>query len=114
MGNEGHLRGLILELLADAPVNCQLAPELSLLTLNSNESEHIRTLASRCLLNIKEYDFIGALAVLILKPVIFHSILQPKSSKSQGQKNLTLHISLDSYESVRTSIPITKHNLKEW
>ncbi|EED7474391.1 hypothetical protein ABQ78_004438 [Salmonella enterica subsp. salamae] len=67
MGNDGHLRDLILELLADSPVNSQLTPELSLLTLNPNESEHIRTLASRCLLNVKEYDFIGALAVLIFE-----------------------------------------------
>lgn len=65
--NEGHLRALILELLADSPVNSQLTPELSLIVLNPNESEHIRTLASRCLLNVKEYDFIGALAVLIFE-----------------------------------------------
>ncbi|HEG1826105.1 TPA: hypothetical protein SCR59_000679 [Enterobacter cloacae] len=67
MGNDGHLRDLILELLTDSQVNCQLTPELSLLTLNPNESEHIRTLASRCLLNVKQYDFIGALAVLIFE-----------------------------------------------
>ncbi|VUS46673.1 hypothetical protein [Klebsiella huaxiensis] len=67
VGTDGHLRGLILELLADSPVNRQLTPELSLLTLNPNVSEHIRTLASRCLLNVKEYDFIGALAVLIFE-----------------------------------------------
>lgn len=67
MGNDGHLRDLILELLVDSPVNCQLTPELSLLTLNPNESEHIRTLASRCLLNVKEHDFIGNLAVLIFE-----------------------------------------------
>lgn len=67
MDNEGHLCNLILELLVDSPVNSQLAPELSLLTLNPNGSEHIRTLASRCLLNVKEYDFIGALAVLIFE-----------------------------------------------
>ncbi|MCF7419702.1 hypothetical protein [Escherichia coli] len=67
MGNDGHLRDLILELLTDSPVNSQLMSELSLLTLNPNESEHIRTLASRCLLNVKEYDFIGTLAVLIFE-----------------------------------------------
>ncbi|WP_231293121.1 hypothetical protein [Serratia symbiotica] len=67
MGNEGHLRDLILELLADPQVNNRLMPELSLIVLNPNESEHIRTLASRCLLNVKEYDFIGALAVLIFE-----------------------------------------------
>lgn len=67
MDNDGHLRDLILELLADSAINSQLAPELSLLTLNPDESEHIRTLASRCLLNVKEYDFIGALAVLIFE-----------------------------------------------
>ncbi|HHX2229027.1 TPA: NACHT domain-containing protein, partial [Klebsiella pneumoniae] len=53
MSNEGHLRSLILELLADSPVNCHLASELSLLTLNPDESEQIRTLASRCLLDVK-------------------------------------------------------------
>lgn len=67
MGNDGHLRDLVLELLTDSPVNSQLTSELSLLTLNPNESEHIRTLASRCLLNVKEYDFIGTLAVLIFE-----------------------------------------------
>ncbi|MCE9732101.1 hypothetical protein [Pectobacterium sp. IFB5596] len=67
MGNDGHLRDLILELLTDSPVNSQLTPELSLLILNPNESKHIRTLASKCLLNVKEYDFIGALAVLIFE-----------------------------------------------
>lgn len=67
MGDEGHLRDLILELLADSPVNDLLVTELSLIILNSNESKHIRTLASRCLLNVKEYDFIGALAVLIFE-----------------------------------------------
>lgn len=67
MINEGHLRDLILELLADSPVNNQLLSELSLIILNPNESKHIRTLASRCLLNVKEYDFIGSLAVLIFE-----------------------------------------------
>lgn len=67
MGNDGHLRDLILELLTGSPVNSQLVPELSQLTLNPNESEHIRTLASRCLLNVKEYDFIGALAILVFE-----------------------------------------------
>lgn len=67
MGNEGHLRDLILELLADSPVNNRLMPELSLIILNPNESEHIRTLASSCLLNVKEYDFIDTLAVLVFE-----------------------------------------------
>jgi len=66
-GDEGHLRDLILELLADSPVNNRLIPELVLIILNPNESKHVRTLASRCLLNVKEYDFIGALAVLIFE-----------------------------------------------
>ncbi|EEH92514.2 hypothetical protein CSAG_00868 [Citrobacter portucalensis] len=67
MDNGGHLRDLLLELLADSPVNSQLMTELSQLTLDPNESEHIRTLASRCLFNVQEYNFIGALAVLIFE-----------------------------------------------
>lgn len=67
MRGEGHLRDLILELLADSPVNNRLIPELSLIILNPNEPEHIRTLASKCLLNVKEHDLIGALAVLIFE-----------------------------------------------
>ncbi|WP_410009694.1 hypothetical protein [Pantoea agglomerans] len=67
MRNEGHLRDLILELLADSPVNSQLMHELGLIILNPNESEHIRTLAIMCLLNIKDHDLIGTLAVLIFE-----------------------------------------------
>lgn len=67
MSNEGHLRDLILELLADSPVNNQLTLELSLITLNPKKSERSRTLASRCLLNVKEYDYISILSALIFE-----------------------------------------------
>lgn len=67
MRDEGHLRDLILELLADSPVNYCLMPELSLIILNPNEPENIRRLASMCLLKVKEHDSIGALAILIFE-----------------------------------------------
>lgn len=67
MSNDGHLRDLILELLVDSPINYQLISELCFLILDSNGTEHIRISASRCLLNIKEYDFIGVLSVLIFE-----------------------------------------------
>lgn len=67
MGNDGHLRILILELLADSTVNNYLTHELTHLICDSSEPEHIRILAGKCLLNVKEYDFIGLLALLIFE-----------------------------------------------
>lgn len=87
MSNHGHLRYLILELLADSPVNSQLIPELCLLTLNSNEPEHIRTLASRCLLNVREYDFIGILAVLIFEASSISLNIAAKAMEVTGPEN---------------------------
>ncbi|MEG6215376.1 hypothetical protein UXO42_09495 [Enterobacter quasihormaechei] len=87
MGSEGHLRGLILELLADSSVNSQLVPELSQLMLNPNESEHIRILTSRCLLNVKEYDFIGALAVLIFEASNTSLNIAAKVIEATGPEN---------------------------
>lgn len=87
MGNYGHLRDLILELLADSPVNSQLVPELIQLTLDPNESEHIRTLTSRCLLNVKEYDFIGALAALIFEASNISLNIAAKIIETSGPEN---------------------------
>ncbi|WP_272530723.1 MULTISPECIES: NACHT domain-containing protein [unclassified Providencia] len=64
-GNTGHLRGLILELLVDSPVLNLLITELSKLVLDPNESENIRTLSSRCLLNVPTYHHSSLLPTLI-------------------------------------------------
>lgn len=88
--NEGHLRDLILELLADSPVNSQLKPELNHIILDSSESEHIRILASRCLLNTKEYDFIGALSVLIFEASNVSLNIAAKIIESVGPEEFDL------------------------
>jgi len=51
-GNDGHLRDLILELLAGSPAIEQLRDELRQLMLSPTESESTRRLAHRCLLDI--------------------------------------------------------------
>ncbi|APX91761.1 hypothetical protein BWR19_01715 [Halomonas sp. 1513] len=63
--NDGHLRDLILELLAGSPAIEQLRDELRQLTLNPDESESTRLLAYRCLLDIAGHDHHGDLKVLI-------------------------------------------------
>ncbi|MGC5428534.1 hypothetical protein L7P61_20235 [Aeromonas veronii bv. sobria] len=64
-GDEGHLRDLILELLAGSSAIDSLQDELHQLTLASQESAHTRILATRCLLKITGRDHYADLAGLI-------------------------------------------------
>lgn len=66
-GGEGHLRDLILELLAGSPATKQLKNELRQLALTPDESENARLLASRCLLESIDQDHHADLAVLIFE-----------------------------------------------
>eukprot|EP01132_Coremiostelium_polycephalum_P014285 gene14285-17366_t len=65
--NDGHLRNLLLELLAESNANTKLTTELRELMLNSKESKNTRLLASKCLLDIADYDHLPDLAVLIFE-----------------------------------------------
>jgi hypothetical protein len=51
-GSDGHLRDLLLELLAGSPAIEQLRDDLRQLTLTPTESKNARLLANRCLLDI--------------------------------------------------------------
>ena len=64
-GGDGHLRDLILELLAGSPAIEQLRDELRQLTLTPDESENTRLLASTCLLDIEGHDHHTDLEVLV-------------------------------------------------
>jgi len=66
-GGEGHLRDLILELLAGSPAIKQLKNELRQLALTPDESESTRLLASRCLLESIDHNHHADLAVLIFE-----------------------------------------------
>jgi hypothetical protein len=89
MSEDGHLRSLIFELLTDAPINSKLTFELSLVILSSEESQHIRTLASRCLLNVKEYDFIGIISVLIFEASNTSLYIAAEIIKAVGPENFS-------------------------
>lgn len=64
-GSDGHLRNLILELLLGSPANKHLIDELRQLTLTPHENENTRLLASRCLLDIDEYENRTDLDILV-------------------------------------------------
>ena len=64
-GSDGHLRDLILELLAGSPAIEQLRDELRQLVITPGESKNTRLLATRCLLDIAGYDHRSDLTVLI-------------------------------------------------
>ncbi|WP_394294397.1 NACHT domain-containing protein [Aeromonas rivipollensis] len=66
-GDEGHLRDLILELLAGSSAIDSLQDELHQLALASQESAHTRILATRCLLKITGRDHYADLASLIVE-----------------------------------------------
>lgn len=64
-GGDGHLRDLILELLAGSSAIEQLRDELRQLVLTPSESKNSRWLAYRCLLGIAGYDHRSDLALLL-------------------------------------------------
>lgn len=62
---DGHLRDLILELLAGSQAIEQLIDELRQLVLKPDENEGTRLLASRCLFDITDHDHLADLTALI-------------------------------------------------
>jgi hypothetical protein len=67
-GTEGHLKGLVLELLSGSPAIKHLADELRALVLSPEEDEHTRLLALSCLMDQGEaYNHHPDLAVLIFE-----------------------------------------------
>ncbi len=64
-GSAGHLRDLILELLAGSPAIEQLRDELRQLVITPGESENTRVLANRCLLDIAHDNHHSDLDILI-------------------------------------------------
>lgn len=53
---QGHLRGLLLELLTDSPAIPLLANELQQVMFNPEESEYVRSLTNDCILEIPIHD----------------------------------------------------------
>ena len=64
-GSDGHLRDLILELLAGSSAIEQLKNELRQLVITTGESKNSRKLANNCLLDITGYDHCSDLDVLV-------------------------------------------------
>lgn len=62
---DGHLRDLILELLAGSSAIEQLSGELRQLVLTADETKNTRLLANKCLLDIINYDHLPNLATLV-------------------------------------------------
>jgi hypothetical protein len=65
--SNGHLRNLLLELLADSPASQCLTNELTMLILDMEQSEHTRYLASLCLRSVDQYSYWGTLSTLIFE-----------------------------------------------
>ena len=63
--SDGHLRNLILRLLAESPAVKQLRSELRQITLAPTESDITRSLANRCLLNIGDDGLRSDLEVFV-------------------------------------------------
>ncbi|NHB89832.1 NACHT domain-containing protein [Photorhabdus tasmaniensis] len=63
----GHLRDLLLELLSGSPASQSLTNELTVIILDTKQSEHTRYLASQTLRSLDQYDYRGVLSVLIFE-----------------------------------------------
>ncbi len=63
--SDGHLRDLILELLAGSPAIEQLKDQLRQLVLTADEGKSTRLLANKCLLDVINYDHLANVTTLI-------------------------------------------------
>lgn len=86
-GGEGHLRQLILELLAGSPAIALLTNELRRLVLEPNEDEYVRDMANKCLLKADSYDHLHDLAILIFEASQTSLNLAAKVIEGLGPKN---------------------------
>jgi hypothetical protein len=62
---DGHLRDLILEILADSPATNLLTNDLQQLLLSPRETQNTRALANICLLGVDEFDHSNNLKALV-------------------------------------------------
>lgn len=65
--NDGHLRGLILELISGSEVVESLLEDINYIVGNIEESNNIRNLAAGCLLQLEEYNFSSLLQTLLFE-----------------------------------------------
>lgn len=96
---DGHLRGLFLELLMGSPVITLIKNELHQLVTSPSEDEHIRGLASKCLLNVIDYDHFEDLELLLCEASetslnIAAKIIEHLSPESVGQKYIANFLQL--------------------
>lgn len=90
-GAEGHLNGLVLELLAGSPAINHLIDELRVLLLSPQENEHSRLLALSCLLDGGvSYDHYPDLEVLIVEASPTSLKIASKAIEQRGPKTFNI------------------------
>lgn len=103
--SDGHLRDLILELLAGSPANAHLTTELRQLVLNMDETEPTRLLASRCLLDLESHDHRADLAVLVSEASHTSLKIAVEIIKYLGQKTFASAYLADFFRTCSTLYP---------
>lgn len=91
-GTEGHLKGLVLELLAGSPAINHLSDELRTILLSSQESEYNRLMALNCLLDEGEaYDYYSDLGMLIFEASPTSLQVVSKAIEQLGPNTFNVH-----------------------
>ncbi len=91
---DGHLRDLMLELLAGSPAIPDLADVVRQLVLSPNESENTRFLASKCLLDLEGHDHRADLAILFFEASQTSLKVAAKTIEHLGSKTFSIkHLS---------------------
>ncbi|OZI50510.1 hypothetical protein [Bordetella genomosp. 4] len=105
IGSDGHLRDLILELLAGSSALGLLRDSLRQLALASGENENTRFLASECLLGIVDYDHRSDLAVLISQASHTSLNVATKIIEALGPQTFELAYLADFFRACSTLYP---------
>lgn len=103
--SNGHLRDLLLELLAGSPAIKQLKDELRQLTLAPTESKNTRVLANRCLLDIDDYDHRSDLVGLISEASNNSLSIAAENIETLGQETFERALLVDFFRACANLYP---------
>lgn len=109
VGNDGHLRDLILELLAGSPAIEQLKDELRQLVITPVESENTRLLANNCLLELANDDRQSVLTALLSEATNSSLKVVARTFKTLGPENFDRAFLVDFFRACSKLYPEHKN-----
>ncbi|MCK6858933.1 NACHT domain-containing protein [Enterobacter bugandensis] len=112
INHDGHLRGLILELISGSDVVKSLSNEISNIAGGYNDPNHIRPLAAECLINLQNYNYSSLLQTLFFECSNTSLNISAKIIEKVGAENYSLDFLTSFLKLCSTLYPVDREPLE--